>query len=167
MRKFNEYTVERNRKIQIRPETRIGYVVQSTAWKHNDEYFSSMDGAYALARNVVYATREAAQELADKLNVDHALEVCGNLRPWCYGAPFGDHLRYFADESLLCELHAKLGGKPKPFMSWTTDNVVADLNEHETLPLDKVDLAWLIKTFALFRAACVEEVEVQEAEVPA
>ena len=150
-------------------KTRIGYVVQAIAWEYNDEYYSSADGACALARNVVYATREAAQELADELNIGHALEVCGDLRSWCYGERFGDHMKYNAEEGLLCELHAKLGGESKPFMSWTTYNVVADLNEHETLPLDKVDLAWLIKTFALFRTAYVEEVEVQvqEAEVPA
>lgn len=144
-------------------KTRTGYVVQSTAWEYNDEYYSSMDGeAYTLARNVVYATREAAQELADKLNIGHALEVCGDLRSWCYGERFGEHMQYNAEEGLLRELHAKLGGEPKPF-----EDVIADLNEYESLPLDKVDLAWLVEMFAVFRTAFVEEVEVQEAEVSA
>ena len=146
-------------------KTRIGYVVQSTAWEYNDEYYWSMDGAYSLARNVVYATREAAQELADKLNIGHALEVCGDLRSWCYGERFGDHMVYNAEEGLLRELHEKLVGEPRPFVA--QDALIAHLNEYETLPLDKVDLAWLAENFFLFRTAYVEEVEVQEAEVPA
>jgi hypothetical protein len=135
---------------------RKGYIVLAQAFEYNDEYFSSLDNAYQTV-SIAYATRERAEKEAKKVNVEHAYQVAGDLRDWTYGGPAGEMFRHEPEEDVL-ELARKVFDDPPESFKDALDK----FDELDELPLDRVDLEWLVKTFSVFRCAFVSEIEIEE-----
>ena len=137
---------------------RKGFIVETEVFDYNDEYYSSIDGAFRVASKV-FLTRERAEKEAHSLNVAHAYEVAGRLRDWSYGDPAGEMFRYEEKENVM-ELARKVFDDPPESFKDALDK----LDNLDELPLDRVDLEWLVQTFNVFSSAFVSEIEIEEEE---
>ena len=135
---------------------RKGYMVQSTAWDYNDEYYSSFDGA-AINHRKVYSTEEVAQAKADEFNFTFASEVAGDLRAWSYGERSGTLLDGL-DEEIRVEFGRRVFKK-----ELTAKEVQDELDEvYDISEVDDDTLRWLSKNVHAFRQSYVIEVEIEE-----
>lgn len=135
---------------------RKGYIVLAQAFEYNDEYFSSLDNAYQTV-SIAYATRERAEKEAKKVNVEHAYQVAGDLRDWTYGERAGEMFRHEPEEDVMELARKVFDDPPKDF-----EDALDKFDNLDELPLDQVDLEWLVDKFSAFRIAYVGELEIEE-----
>ena len=134
---------------------RKGYLVVYTAYEYNDEYYASLESDPVHVTLHVFATQEAAQALADKINFQHASDVVGNLSAWFYGEGFSYAVEQL-DEEVAEELHRRVyPGKEVP------EDIERAFENVRELELGDEDLRWFAKNVCPTYAR-VEDVDVEE-----